>query len=295
MGKLSGDSLIYGGKFLSKAGIERLNTIDTQLRQRLTESEDPTDTTILIADILKDKQGIFEIALRNARLEQTRIQHLIATAGTLGREYLDEERLILENYLSEEEVEQALSLRSRIASHISETALLAIVKKRANADIIALENLFERLPRLDTDLDDETKVLLRDNLLTLRNARFRNIQSRVEKMLRIDTNEYNQKLGQIEAAIALQDLFNRYYTSLYISIDLSSQSNQFGVFNKGWFYDQQPEFVLRREFASIGNKLASYAEDADFGVRVRKLWQWTDDQIRQAVDDPSMDGRKRNL
>ena len=141
----------------------------------------------------------------------------------------------------------------------------------------------ERLPTLATALDAETKTLLRDNLLTLRNARFRNIQSRVEKMLRIDTGEYNRKLGQIEAAIALQDLFNRYYTSLYVSVDLSSQSDQFGVFNKGWFYDQQPEFVLRREFASIGNQLASYAEDADFGVRVRKLWQWTDDQIRQAV------------
>ena len=126
-------------------------------------------------------------------------------------------------------------------------------------------------------------MLLRDNLLTLRNARFRNIQSRVEKMTRIDADEYSRKLAQIDSAIALQDLFNRYYTSLYVSIDLSSQSNQFGVFNKGWFYDQQPEFVLRREFASIGNKLASYAEDADFGVRVRKLWQWTDDQIRQAV------------
>ena len=57
-------------------------------------------------------------------------------------------------------------------------------------------------------------------------------------MLRIDTDEYNRKLGQIEAAIALQDLFNRYYTSLFISVDLSSQSDQFGVFNKGWFYDQ---------------------------------------------------------
>ena len=283
MGKPSGDSLIYGGKFLSKAGIERLTTIDTQLRQRLNESEDAVDAAILIADLLKDKQSIFEIALRNARLEQTRIQNLIAASGTLGREYLDEERLILENYLSDDEVEQVLSLRSRISSHIIEKELLEIVKKRADTDIVALGNLVERLPTLDTDLDEETKVLLRDNMLTLRNARFRNIQSRVEKMLRIDTDEYNRKLGQIEAAIALQDLFNRYYTSLYISIDLSSQSNQFGVFNKGWFYDQQPEFVLRREFASIGNKLAAYAEDADFGVRVRKLWQWTDDQIRQAV------------
>ena len=283
MSQQEANTLLYGGKFLSKAGIERLNSIDIQLRQRLTESEDATDAAVLIADLLKDKQSIFEIGLRNARLERTRIQNLMATAETLGREYLDEEKLILANYLSDPEAAQALKARAHIASHIKETDFLVTVKRRSESDIIALENLVERLSILDTDLDTETKTLLRDNMLTLRNARFRNIQSRIEKMLRIDTGEYNRKLGQIEAAIALQDLFNRYYTSLYISIDLSSQSDQFGVFNKGWFYDQQPEFVLRREFASIGNQLASYAEDADFGVRVRKLWQWTDDQIRQAV------------
>ena len=276
-------NLLYSGKFLSKAGVERLNTIDTQLRQRFAESDDTVDTGVLVADLLKDKQGIFEIALRNARLERTRIQNLLATSETLGREYLAEERLILENYLSDSEVEQALDLRSRVAAYINEKELFAIVKRRAETDIAALGNLLKRLSSLDRDIDEETKVLLRDNMLTLRNARFRNIQSRIEKMLRIDTDEYNRKLGQIEAAIALQDLFNRYYTSLFISVDLSSQSDQFGVFNKGWFYDQEPEFVLRREFASIGNKLATYAQDADFGVRIRKLWQWTDDQIRQAV------------
>ncbi len=275
--------LLYSEKYLSKAGVERLNTIDTQLRQRFAESDDTVDTGVLVADLLKDKQGIFEIALRNARLERSRIQNLLATSETLGREYLAEERLILENYLSESEVQQALELRSRVAAYITEKELLATVKKRAETDLVALDNLLKRLPSLNTDVDEETKNLLRDNMLTLRNARFRNIQSRIEKMLRIDTDEYNRKLGQIEAAIALQDLFNRYYTSLFISVDLSSQSDQFGVFNKGWFYDQEPEFVLRREFASIGNKLATYAQDADFGVRIRKLWQWTDDQIRQAV------------
>ena len=275
--------LLYSGGYLSKASVERLNTIDTQLRQRFAESDDTVDTGVLVADLLKDKQGIFEIALRNARLEQTRIQNLLATSHTLGREYLAEEQLILEHYLSAREVEQALDLRSRVAAYINEKELLAFVKRRAETDLVALDNLLKRLPTLDTDVDEETKNLLRDNMLTLRNARFRNIQSRIEKMLRIDTDEYNRKLGQIEAAITLQDLFNRYYTSLFISVDLSSQSDQFGVFNKGWFYDQQPEFVLRREFASIGNKLATYAQDADFGVRIRKLWQWTDDQIRQAV------------
>ncbi len=274
-------------QYLTVSTQERIDRINAQLRQRLTEAEAADVISEsedgLIKDLARDKQGIFEIALRNARLEQERIQNLLETHNTLTREYLDEELLILQSYLSSEELDQATDARKRIAAYLTEAQILQAVKLNAAADVIALDNLVEKLPTLTSDLDAQTKVLLRDNMLTLRNARFRNIQSRVEKMSRISEEEYNRKLAQIEAAVALQDLFNRYYTSLFCSIDLSSQSNQFGVFNKGWFYDQQPEFVLRREFASIGNKLADYAADADFGVRVRKLWRATDDQIRQAV------------
>ncbi len=281
------DSALYSNRYLSEGGLKRLTAVDAQLKQRLNESEETLasgeGSAILIADLLKDKQSIFEIAMRNARLERTRMQNLLATHATLGREHLDEELLILKHYLSPDDVTRALKSRSIIASHITETELFSQVTQRAASDVVALNHLGEQLLTLTGDLAKETKVLLRDNLLTLRNARFRNIQNRIEKMTRIEPSEYYRKLAQIEAAISLQDLFNRYYTSLYVSIDLSSQSNQFGVFNKGWFYDQEPEFVLRREFASIGNKLAAYAEDADFGVRIRKLWQWTDDQIRQAV------------
>ncbi len=274
-------------QYLTESSQERIDRINAQLRQRLTEVAaaeglgDGEDG--LTKDLTRDKQGIFEIALRNARLESTRVQNLLDTHGTLTREYLDEELLILHGYLSNEEVEQAKEARKHVAAYLVEAQILQAVKLNAASDIVSLNNLIEKLPSLTTDLDAQTKVLLRDNMLTLRNARFRNIQSRVQKMARISEIEYNRKLAQIEAAVALQDLFNRYYTSLFCSIDLSSQSNQFGVFNKGWFYDQEPEFVLRREFASIGNKLAAYAADADFGVRVRKLWRATDDQIRQAV------------
>ena len=274
-------------QYLTVSTQERIGRINAQLRQRLTEAEAADVISEseggLLKDLTRDKQGIFEIALRNARLEQERIQNLLETHSTLTREFLDEELLILQSHLSSEELEQAKDARKRIAAYLTEAQILQAVKLNAAADVIALDNLVEKLPTLTSDLDAQTKVLLRDNMLTLRNARFRNIQSRVEKMSRISEEEYNRKLAQIEAAVALQDLFNRYYTSLFCSIDLSSQSNQFGVFNKGWFYDQEPEFVLRREFASIGNKLADYAADADFGVRVRKLWRATDDQIRQAV------------
>lgn len=274
-------------QYLTVSTQERIDRINAQLRQRLTEAEAADVISKseggLITDLARDKQGIFEIALRNARLEQERIQNLLETHNTLTREFLDEELLILQSHLSSEELKQAKDARKRIAAYLTEAQILQAVKLNAAADVIALDNLVEKLPTLTSDLDAQTKELLRDNMLTLRNARFRNIQSRVEKMSRISEEEYNRKLAQIEAAVALQDLFNRYYTSLFCSIDLSSQSNQFGVFNKGWFYDQEPEFVLRREFASIGNKLADYAADADFGVRVRKLWRATDDQIRQAV------------
>ena len=274
-------------QYLTVSTQERIDRINDQLRQRITEAEAADALSEsddgLLRDLTRDKQGIFEIALRNARLEQERIQNLLETHNTLTREYLDEELLILQSYLSGDELDQVTDARKRIAAYLTETEILQAVKLNAATDVIALDNLVEKLPTLTSDLDAQTKELLRDNMLTLRNARFRNIQSRVEKMSRISEIEYNRKLAQIEAAVALQDLFNRYYTSLFCSIDLSSQSNQFGVFNKGWFYDQEPEFVLRREFASIGNKLADYAADADFGVRVRKLWRATDDQIRQAV------------
>ncbi|MCG9129153.1 LysM peptidoglycan-binding domain-containing protein [Candidatus Poribacteria bacterium] len=278
-------------QYLTDTSKDRIETVNAQLRQRLTEAEAATETdgfddssaTILIEDLTRDKQGVFEIALRNARLEASRIQNLLDSHQDLTREYLDEELIILNGYLTKEEVEQTKEARKHIAAYLVEAQILESVKNTAASDIISLENLIIQLPSITRDLDAHTKVLLRDNMLTLRNARFRNIQSRVEKMSRISDIEYNKKLEQIEAAVALQDLFNRYYTSLFCSIDLSSQSSQFGVFNKGWFYDQEPEFVLRREFASIGNKLAAYAADADFGVRVRKLWQATDDQIRQAV------------
>ena len=281
-------------RLLSQESLERLDRINDQLNQRVTEAKASEDSdarsshAILIEDLIKDKQGILEIALRNARLERIRVQKLLdyheqGRHDMLQRPYLDEEELVLQNYLSEAEVDEALEVREQIAAHLVEEVLLARVKKKAENDVVDLLNLLNRLDRIDRDLDEETKITLRDNMLTLRNSRFRNIQSRVEKIAQISATEYNRKITVIEQAISLQDLFNRYYTSLFITVDLSSQSDKFGVFNKGWFYDQQPEFVLRREFASIGNKLAAYAEEADFGVRVQKLWTFTDDQIRQAV------------
>ena len=276
--------------FLNAATLKQFEIVQTQLHQKL-EMMDPTTGTatsreldqILIDDLTRDKQSILETAMRNARLERYRIESLLERHASLNRPYLAEEALVLRHYLSEDAADRAMKVREQIFGELEEQHLLEMVKRRAKNDIVELQNLLNILDRLDRDPDEETKILLRDNLLTMRNARFRNLQKRVEKIARISQSEYTRKIRSIEQAIALQDIFNRYYTSLFISVDLSSQNDQFGVFNKGWFYDQQPEFVLRREFASIGNKLAEYAEQADFGERIQKLWTFTDDQIRQAV------------
>ena len=280
------------GPFLSKAILSRLKGIQTQLRQKVANVHESAgggvlkeSHAVLIEELTKDKQGIFEIAMRNARLERRRLESLLEGDwhASLNRPYFEEEILVLRHYLESDEVKSALEAREQIVAHLEERRLLRFVKQKAREDIVELQNLRNGLDNFDRDFPDDIKILLRDNMLTLRNSRIRNIQSRVAILARFSKSEYDRNIAAVEQAISLQDLFNRYYTSLFISVDLSTQSDKFAVFNKGWFYDQQPEFVLRREFAPIGNKLMQYANDVDFGVRIGKLWSFTDDQIRQAV------------
>ena len=280
------------GPFLSKAILSRLKGIQSQLRQKLANVHETASGgvikeshAVLIEELTKDKQGIFEIAMRNARLERGRLESLLDADwhASLNRQYFEEEIFVLRHYLESDELESAIEGRDQIVAHLEERRLLQFVKQKAREDIVELQNLRNGLDRFDRDFPDDIKILLRDNMLTLRNSRIRNIQSRVAILSRFSKSEYDRNIAAVEQAISLQDLFNRYYTSLFISIDLSTQSDKFAVFNKGWFYDQQPEFVLRREFATIGNKLMQYANDVDFGVRIGKLWSFTDDQIRQAV------------
>ena len=137
-------------QYLTESSQERIETVNAQLRQRLTEaaavsegleSVEGSSASILIEDLARDKQGIFEIALRNARLERTRIQNLLNSHETLTREYLDEELLILQSYLTDAEFEEAKEVRKRINAYLVESQLLQTVKQNAASDVVALENL----------------------------------------------------------------------------------------------------------------------------------------------------------
>ena len=276
--------------YLTTESKNRLVDLRTDIERKQNEKDgeaekgNPTASIeVAITDLTKDKQAILEVGMRNARIEKQRIDDLLAIHHQLDRLYLKEEELAIRNYLDDSDTESALQARLQIGAYLTEDRLLSYVKERAENDIVELKSLQKQIRSLNSGLPEETKDLLRNNMMTLRNARFRNIQQRAERLYRISKLEYNRKLKAIEQAIALQDTFNRFYTSLFMSVDLSSQSNKFGVFNKGWFYDQQPEHVLRREFASIGNRLTEYANQADFGERIDKLWQFTDDQIQRGI------------
>jgi len=255
-----------------------------------------------IETLEREQMNIVNFALRNARREGERLNTLQKNAssplskksplypplgkgglGRISREYTNEEKLALKHYLNDEEFNRAIEARTYLFAKFDEDRLIRSVLSRAKNDIPDLQSLLNEIDTLETSLDDEQKQLLRDNLTTLRNSRIRNIHKQIEKMSRFNREEMRRKIKRITQAIELQSALNRYYTSLFISIDLSTQSHEFGVFNKGWFYDQQPDFTLRREFAPIGNKLAEYADNADFGKRIKDLWTYTDDQIRQAV------------
>ena len=276
--------------YLTVESRKRLRDLKTDIQRKLdeksSEAEKGTSTAsieVAIIDLTKDKQAILEVGMRNAGVEKQRVTDLIDGHDQLERLYLKEEELVLRNYLEDSEVDSALEARLQIGAYLTESRLLSYIKERASNDIIELKALQNQINNLNSGLPDETKDLLRNNMMTLRNARFRNIQTKAERLFRISKLEYRRKIKAIEQAISLQDTFNRFYTSLFISVDLSSQSDKFGVFNKGWFYDQQPEHVLRREFASIGNRLTEYANQADFGERIDKLWQFTDDQIQRGI------------
>ena len=233
----------------------------------------------------REQKTILNIARRNAAREGERLERLknLSNDGKLNREYTADEKLVLNRYLSEKEYERALEAREQLFAEFEETRLFRLVSSRAKNDVADLKNFQNELDSMEVRLSDDQRKLLRDNLTTLRNARLRNIHTKIEKMSRFNRVEMKRKIRTIAQAIKLQSDLDKYYTSLFISVDLSTQSHEFGVFNKGWFYDQQPEFTLRREFAPIGNKLAEYAGNADFGERIQNLWKYTDDQIRQAV------------
>lgn len=235
---------------------------------------------------LREEHTILNLALRNAQLEGPRLRTLlrnIQDKRLAPRGYRVEEKYALDHYLRKEEYDQVVEARKQLFAQYEENRLFAFAKRKAEDDLVDLQNLINQMDKITRSLTIEEKTLLRDNLLTLRNARVRNIHKKVEVLSRISREEFDRKIDSIMQAVKLQDLMSRYYTSLFVSIDLSTQNDKFGVFNKGWFYDQQPEFTLRREFASIGNKLAEYADNANFGERIRKLWTFTDDEIRQAV------------
>ena len=225
------------------------------------------------------------LAKYNARNAPRLIKNLITLASQdkLNREYTVEEVRLLSYNLGPDEYKKLKEAREVLFSKYDEDRLLDKMASRAVNDISDLESFMVLIDNINRATTDQEKVLLRDNLPTLKNSRAQNILKKITILSRVDRNEFERQISLLMQIVNLQNRFNKYYSSLFISLDLSSQNNKLGLFGKGWFYDQQPEFVLRREFASIGNKCAEYANNAAFGRNIRALSKFTDDEIRQSA------------
>jgi len=267
---------------LSKDKVDRLK----ELRKQVVDTKKDGDVSKLLA---KEKD-ILLLARYSAQNEPILIAKLIdlAKQGALNREYTVEEKRILlyskeDGKISDDDYNRLLTAREQLYSRYEEAMLLARMRSKATNDVADLEGFLASIDTLDRPTTEQEKALLRDNLPTLKNSRIQNIHKRVGILSRIDKDEYERRVSQLMQVASLQAKFNNYYSSLFVSIDLSSQNDQLGVFGKGWFYDQEPEFVLRREFASIGNKCAEYATNANFGKNMLALQKFSNDQIRQSA------------
>ncbi|HGJ65488.1 TPA: FtsX-like permease family protein, partial [bacterium] len=275
------DEIALVSAHLSEDKVERLK----EFRKQIIEAKGDSN----LKYIAKEKD-ILMLARYNAQNEPILISRLIDLAKNdqLNRDYTVEEKRILDynrkiNKLSQEEYKKIMTAREQLFAKYDETTLLARIRSRAINDVADLEGFLANLDTLDRPMTEQERDLLRNNLPTLKNSRIQNIHKRVGILSRFDKDEYERRISQLMQVASLQDKFNKYYSSLFISIDLSSQNSQLGVFGKGWFYDQEPEFVLRREFASIGNKCSEYATNANFGRNMLTLQNFTDDQIRRAA------------
>lgn len=251
------------------------------LKPLYRELNDPKAREIALREIRR----YLNIAERQASQEGALVANLTAMleAGLPTRDLRPTERLALLGHLSAEEAERLFNAHKQALADYERALLLDEVVRRAFNDVLELEQLRVKLPSLERDFTEDEKRLLRNNLLTMRNSRLRNIHKRIERISRIDGDEYRRRIANVVQAVQLQDELNRYYQSLFISLDLSTQGNQVGVFYKGWFYNDNREFELRRELAPIGNKLVEYATNANLKRNIEALRRFPDDYVRQVI------------
>ncbi|MDA1190907.1 MAG: ABC transporter permease [Candidatus Poribacteria bacterium] len=225
------------------------------------------------------------IAQRRSELETPRLESLVQAAqnSVLNREFRAEELLALKNHLSKDDFASVTKSRSQLFAEYEEVSLLGRAVRRSRNDVLELEQLSGQIGQLERALTEDEKRLLRTNMLTMRNSRVRNIHKRIERLSRIDANEYRTAIGRVIQSIQLQEELGKYYQSLVVSLDMTTQGGQFGVFYKGWYYDDAREFELRRELAPIGNKLVEYATNANLKKNLEALRRFPDDHIRQAI------------
>jgi hypothetical protein len=225
------------------------------------------------------------IAERRLEQEAPRLESLLdsAQSDVLNRAFRAEEQLALGNHLAETEHDGLTDAHEQLVAEYDHETYLTVAEARARNDVLELAQLQRLVPTMERAFTEGEKRLLRTNLMTMRNSRVRNVHKRIEKLSRIDPVVYQERVAGVIQSIQMQQELGRYYQSLVVSLDLSTQSDGFGVFYKGSFYDDNREFELRREYAPIGNKLMEYATNANLKRNLEALRRFPDDHVRQAI------------
>ncbi len=169
------------------------------------------------------------------------------------------------------------------AYHAAVEAFLPVIDAfgQAHARFIDLleHDREELLPIIEAG-EDKIRTSLEERLAA---ARLSDINKAYNKVSRIGPNDHLQALDVEHALLATIEPVLGRYPSLVIDLSLTSNSDDVGVFYKGYFYNQQPDLELKRAYGPIGRRFDGYATNLTIVNDLTRLWSMSDDSIRSLI------------
>jgi len=146
--------------------------------------------------------------------------------------------------------------------------------------ILALEQDRRRLqPIVDAD-EDKIRTSVAGRLAA---ARLSDIRKALNKVTRMSANDHEQRLQRLRDQLALIRPVLGRYPALLVDLSVTSNSDNVGLFYKGYFYNQQPDLELKRVYGDLGKRFAAYATNLVVVNDLERLWGMSDEEIRSLI------------
>ncbi len=114
-------------------------------------------------------------------------------------------------------------------------------------------------------------------------ARMTDISKALQKFTRMSPDDHTTGLERLRSDLALIEPILGRYPALLIDLSLTSNSNNIGLFHKGYFYNQQPDLELQRDYGPLGKRFMGYATNLVVVNDLNGLWSRSDEQIRALI------------